>query len=102
MRLVAAHSQHMSLIAAIRKHGRNFEAMSQTLGCTMVQLRTRLQNMKSKFKKDPNLEGADILDMFPPTVWWTDEENMRFVEGVRKFGKDTHLVSEAVGTKSAL
>jgi len=105
------HSKHMHLVETIRKHGRNFQAASEALGIKKGNLKARLQTLKRRFKEDPGLEGADIMDIILMSEQvgekytagvsrWTPDEKKRLIEGVRKFGKSSLLLSEAVGTKS--
>jgi len=60
-------------------------------------VQTHFTHFRAKVRKNPALEGADIV---VNKHKWTEEEHRLFVEAVRKYHKQHELISQYVGTKT--
>ena len=89
----------------MREFGRDYDTISEALGTkTSKQVMNACKNFWRKSTKTGEVIASDILSILkqPKEFDWTEEENMRFVDAVRKHGKDYDKITEAVGTKSRL
>jgi len=61
-----------------------------------------MQNWIHKLSKDPSLLDEDIrMKLKPvPKTLWTAEEKQRFLEALRKHGRDCEKITKAIGSKS--
>ena len=62
------------------------------------EVRKHAHAFKNTILTIPEVEGAEILRILKGE--WSEEENRRFIDALRKFGKNFDQITETIGTKT--
>ena len=89
--------EHARFLDAIRKFGKDWDKVAEAVGKKdLMQCRNRYMNLLKGIRRNP--EEADKERRCRK---WTEEEHTRFIEAVRKYGKDWDRVAEALGNRTS-
>ena len=95
---------HDRFLEALDAHGKDWKKVTEAVGTKgRDQIRRYGSKLAEKFRKDPTLKGAHLLEILEAKTvkfFWTDEEKENFLEALETYGKDWTKVMECVGTKT--
>ena len=95
---------HDKFIEAVDTYGKDWKKVTEAVGTKgRDQIRRYGSKLAEKFRKDPTLKGAHLLEVLEAKTvkfFWTDEEKDNFIYALETYGKDWTKVMECVGTKT--
>ena len=87
-------------------YGKNYPPIAKHIGTrNLDQVQCRVTTLAGMYKVDPNSVPKSLhrLVKYERTkcVLWTDDENLKFEEGLLWYGRDWDKISEHIGTKTS-
>ena len=98
-------SENQKLLEAYEIWGLDYNAISTHVGTKSTeQVHTKLLNLQSNMKNNPAMPMSHFLYTDPKVrrekVKWTESENLRFNDAVRKVGNNANQISSIIGSKT--
>jgi len=88
-------NEHNRFIDAIRKYRRQWEKVAEAVGTRSLEgVRHRFKKMENKEEIFPNIAYNQ------PYIFWTADEQNKFVTALKQHGKNYAKITEAVGSKT--